>query len=156
MKPFNKNSNLDERQEQALLKIEHNACWLAFWGLLAVILLELIFFGFDLKAVGGEWLVFLVVTLYLFADCMKKGIWDRKLQPNLKTNFLVSLIAGVVCGIVVTLISLRNWPGFPLLSVASGAVSAVFVLGVCLIALQLSAATIKKRQAKMEEEETIE
>ncbi|MGM9614305.1 MAG: DUF6773 family protein [Oscillospiraceae bacterium] len=155
MKRFDKKSNLDERQEQALLKIEHNACWLAFWGLLAVMLVELIFFGFDLKAVGGEWLVFLVVALYLFADCMKNGIWDRKLQPNLKTNFLVSLTAGVVCGLVVTLVSLRSWPGSPLLSVVSGAVSAVFVLGVCLISLQLSAASIKKRQAKMEEE-TIE
>ena len=30
-----KNSNLDERQEQTLLRIEHNGCWLAFWGLLA-------------------------------------------------------------------------------------------------------------------------
>ena len=153
MKRFNKNSNLDERQEQALLKIEHNACWLAFWGLLAVMLLELIFFGFDLKAVGGEWLVFLVLALYLFADCMKNGIWDRKLQPNFKTNFLVSLVAGVACGIVITLVSLRNWPGFPLLSVASGAISAVFVLGLCLIALQLSAAAYKKRQARMESED---
>ena len=29
-----KKSNLDEIQEQELLKIEHNGCWLAFWGLL--------------------------------------------------------------------------------------------------------------------------
>ena len=29
-----KKSNLDEMQEQELLKIEHNGCWLAFWGLL--------------------------------------------------------------------------------------------------------------------------
>ena len=27
-------SNLDERQELKLLKIEHNGCWIAFWGLL--------------------------------------------------------------------------------------------------------------------------
>ena len=31
-----KKNNLDEMQEQELLKIEHNGCWLAFWGLLAV------------------------------------------------------------------------------------------------------------------------
>ena len=34
----NKKSNLDERQEQGLLKIEHNGCWLAFWGLLIAML----------------------------------------------------------------------------------------------------------------------
>ena len=26
-------SNLDERQELKLLKIEHNGCWIAFWGI---------------------------------------------------------------------------------------------------------------------------
>ena len=26
-------SNLDELQELKLLKIEHNGCWLAFWGI---------------------------------------------------------------------------------------------------------------------------
>ena len=34
------NSNLDERQEQALLKIEHNCCWLAFWGLLTALFVQ--------------------------------------------------------------------------------------------------------------------
>lgn len=28
-------SNLDERQELKLLKIEHNGCWFAFWGLVS-------------------------------------------------------------------------------------------------------------------------
>ena len=39
-------SNLDELQELKLLKIEHNGCWLAFWGLLAVILTQI--------AIGNE------------------------------------------------------------------------------------------------------
>ncbi len=29
-----KKNNLDERQEQTLLRIEHNGCWLSFWGLM--------------------------------------------------------------------------------------------------------------------------
>ncbi|MDD7312724.1 MAG: hypothetical protein PUH78_09820 [Clostridia bacterium] len=28
-------NNLDERQEQTLLRIERNGCWFAFWALLA-------------------------------------------------------------------------------------------------------------------------
>ena len=36
-----KKSNLDEMQEQELLKVEHNGCWIAFWGLLAAIYITL-------------------------------------------------------------------------------------------------------------------
>ena len=40
-----KKSNLDEMQEQELLKVEHNGCWIAFWGLLAAIIIQSILFG---------------------------------------------------------------------------------------------------------------
>ena len=43
-------SNLDERQELKLLKIEHNGCWIAFWGLLIVMAIQMI--------VGCKWLSF--------------------------------------------------------------------------------------------------
>ena len=33
-------NNLDEMQEQELLKIEHNGCWLAFWGLLISMIVQ--------------------------------------------------------------------------------------------------------------------
>ena len=33
-----KKNNLDERQEQIMLKIEHNGFWIAFWMLLAAML----------------------------------------------------------------------------------------------------------------------
>ena len=52
-----KKSNLDERQEQDLLKIEHNACWLAFWGLLAVLVVEFVVCGANrIEIFAGEWL----------------------------------------------------------------------------------------------------
>lgn len=35
-----KKSNLDEMQEQELLKVEYNGCWIAFWGLLAAIIIQ--------------------------------------------------------------------------------------------------------------------
>ena len=40
-----KKNNLDEMQEQKLLKIEHNGCWLAFWGLFIVLIAQFIFYG---------------------------------------------------------------------------------------------------------------
>ena len=91
-------SNLDERQEQALLKIEHNGCWLAFWGLLIAMVVQLIVYGFDMKLLAGEWIVFMALCLYIWSSCLKQGIWDRQLKPDRKTNLLASLVAGLAFG----------------------------------------------------------
>ena len=34
-------NNLDEMQEQKLLKIEHNGMWFALWGLIIAIIVQL-------------------------------------------------------------------------------------------------------------------
>lgn len=36
-----KKINLDEMQEQELLTVEHNGCWIAFWSLLAAIIITI-------------------------------------------------------------------------------------------------------------------
>ena len=103
-------SNLDERQEQALLKIEHNGCWLAFWGLLIAMVVQLIVYGFDMKLLAGEWIVFMALCLYIWSSCLKQGIWDRQLKPDRKTNLLASLVAGLAFG---ALMFFSNWKNFP-------------------------------------------
>ena len=52
-------NNLDEMQEQELLKIEHNGCWLAFWGLLVTMIVELFVFGSEEigRIIIGAWIV---------------------------------------------------------------------------------------------------
>lgn len=56
-------NNLDEMQEQKLLKIEHNGVWFTFWGLLFAILIQVVLGGKDLfRNIVGEWTVF----IYLF------------------------------------------------------------------------------------------
>ena len=89
-----KKSNLDEMQEQALLKIEHNGCWLAFWGLLAAIALQMVM-RVPGRQMLGEWIVFMSLSLYIVIACLRKGIWDRHLKANRKTNLIVSLLAAV-------------------------------------------------------------
>src|SRR3712207_7640165 len=69
-----KKNKLDEMQEQKLLKIEHNGMWIAFWGLLAAILFQTIF---EKGNFTGEWIVFMVMSLYTLFACIKNGI-DRK------------------------------------------------------------------------------
>ena len=107
------NNNLDERQEQALLKIEHVGCWLAFWGLLIALMVQVIAFGPDMGRLAGEWIVFMILSIYLVAACLKNGIWDRHFQPNAKTNLSVSLVAGLAVGLFTLAMGLTRFPGKP-------------------------------------------
>lgn len=84
-----KKSNLDEMQEQELLKVEHNGCWIAFWGLQAAIIIQSILFGSqDCKTLAGEGIVFIVLSIYIAVACVRRGIWDRRFQMNAKTNLI--------------------------------------------------------------------
>ena len=91
-------SNLDERQEQKLLEIERNGFWLAFFGLFLVIVVQAIIGEADVR---GEMVILLLSAAYVIGDCVKNGIWDRKFQPNLKTNIIGSVASGSTVVLVV-------------------------------------------------------
>ncbi len=145
-------NNLDERQEQALLKIEHNGCWFAFWALLAAIFAQQFIFGFDFRYMGGEWIIFMALALYMFAACMKNGIWDRHLKPDGRTNVLVSLIAAMLAGVLFGLIIGHRFPDSVKVGVLAGVFTAVIVFVVCIIVLTASVAALRRRTAEMEKE----
>lgn len=147
----NKN-NLDERQEQTLLRIEHNGFWIAFWGLEAAVVVERVFFDFDFRSLAGEMAVFVMLALYLGAGCIRQGIWDRRLKPDLSSNIVVSLTGGLAAGIVGFVYTVRRFPDKILGSIASGIVYAIIAFIVCFAGLQFSAKLFKKRQSRLEEE----
>lgn len=102
---MNKRKNvLDELQEQKLLQLEHNMAWLAFWGLLAAMIVQM-FFGIEdmLENIIGEWVIFMSLCVYMLIACLKNGIWSRFEQPSPKSNLRVCLIAGVACALIVGL-----------------------------------------------------
>lgn len=144
-------SNLDERQELKLLKIEHNGCWFAFWGLLAVMLVQLLLGNNDAKNLAGEWIVFMSLCVYLLTACIKNGIWDRRLKPTLKTNTIANLIAGILTGIAWFIISYRNYHKFAG-AVATGSIMFLCVGGLCFAGLTVFSGVYKKRVKKLEEE----
>lgn len=148
-----KNSNLDERQEQVLLTLEHNSCWIAYWGLLIAMLLQIVLYGFDPARLAGEWCIFMVLSVYLSYTCLKNGIWDRRLKPNAKTNILVSIIAAVIFGAVSSVGICSRFDAEALDYVISfgGATVVTFVL--CFAALSITARAYRKKQAKLETEE---
>lgn len=146
-----KNSNLDERQEQKLLQIEHNGCWFAFWGLMAALIIQMAL-GCEWKSMVGEWIVFMSLALYLSIACMKNGIWDRKLKPDFKTNMIVSTIASLVLGVLWFGISYHNYHKI-VGSIATGVFMFLFTDALCLAGLSFSSWLYKKRVEKMEMDE---
>ena len=136
-------SNLDERQELKLLKIQHYGCWLAFWGLLVDILIQMIL-GNMVKNFIGEVIVFMSLVIYLVVASLKEGIWDRKYKPNLKTNLLFSTIGALVEGIVFFIISYRDYHN---LKGSIGIMILMFFVMeiVCMILLTVAGKFYKKR-----------
>ena len=157
MKLFQENTNhLDEMQEQKLLKLESRGFWLLWWGLLAAMAVQLLVYGVEaFRLLLGEWVVFMLSSVYIAAACIKQGLWDRKLKPNFKTNLLMSLLAGVVSGSFMGVYSYRSF------GAAEAAFWTVALVGgctflLCLLALSLSAAAYKKRRQKLDEGEDSE
>ena len=144
-----KKSNLDEMQEQALLKIEHNGCWLAFWGLLAAMALQMVM-RVPGRQMLGEWIVFMALSLYIVIACLRKGIWDRHLKANWKTNLIVSLLAAVATGILVTLSN--PYLTEPLDYVLVAGLTGGFTFVLCFAALSVCTKLYRNRRNKLDKE----
>lgn len=144
-----KKNNLDEMQEQEMLKIEHNGCWLAFWGLLAVMAVQMIM-RVPGRQMLGEWIVFMVLSLYISIACLRKGIWDRHLKANWKTNVAISLLAAVATGILVTLSN--PYLSEPLDYVLTAGITGGFTFVLVFAALSFSMKLYKKRREKLDQE----
>lgn len=154
-----KKNNLDERQEQALLNIESKGFWLVYWLLLAVIIVQVALQSTNLldqlPPAAGEWLVFMVMCIYVVMRCQKNNIWDRKLEPKFSTNLLMSLAAGAVMSIVCFVIVY-----LPTRDITDSLIGAAFgFVGtaiLCIIGLSICASAYKRKKAKLEAEENSE
>ena len=143
-----KKSNLDEMQEQELLKIEHTGCWLAYWGLLAVMVIQMV-----LRVPGaqilGEWIIFIVLSLYICIACMRKGIWDRRLKANRKTNLVISLLAAIAVTILVVLTN--PYLSEPLDYVLTAGITGGFTFALCFATLSVCVKLYNKRREKLDQ-----
>ena len=141
-------NNLDEMQEQKLLKIEHNSTWLSFWGLLAAIVIQ-VCLGANFYQIAAEWTIFMILAIYLCVGCLKAWIWDRKLKPTLKTNIIVSLIAAVITGLIFGITNYIKYKDMTV-SLATIGIIAALVLLLCFAALEISRLIYRKRTSTLE------
>ena len=145
-----KKSNLDEQQERRLLEIESRGYWLAFWGLLAALLAQMLIYR-DVKPVFGEWIVFIVLSLYLGVSCIRAGIWDRRLDMSRKTCLIASLLAALCAALFMFGFTFLRFHR-PLGSLSAGVISGLITFAGCYIALILAAQATKKRQDELNAE----
>ena len=82
MKKTRKN-NLDEMQDQKLLKLEEYGFWVMFWALVLSIVIQLII-GSSIKEVLGEIIVLLIGSVYISVTTLKNGLWTRTSIPTRK------------------------------------------------------------------------
>lgn len=143
-------NNLDERQELKLLKIEHNGCWFAFWGLVVVILAQCVFENLEVKNIIGEVVILMSLSVYIVVSCLKEGIWDRKLKPDLKTNFFISTIASFVAGIIWFIITYRDYHSLKG-SVGVFIITFIMTNAVCILLLIGASKIYKKRVHDLED-----
>ena len=140
---YQKQNQLDEMQEQTLRKIESRSFWLLWWGLLALIAFQGVI-DISPDAILGELLLHLLISLYMVAECIRNGIWDRHIRPTFTANLAGALIGG---GAVAVLTFLRNsyWPG----ALIAGASSGLLVF----FTLQVTVGMYKKRHQQLENTE---
>lgn len=69
---------LDELQKQILSRIESRGFWIAFWGSLILLIVQMIFAN-NIISVISSWLLFMVLAIYEAVSCLKAGIWNSSL-----------------------------------------------------------------------------
>lgn len=146
-------NRLDEMQEQKMLQIEHNGCWLAFWGLIVAMVVQMILYGRENNGmVAGEWIVFMCLAWYIAIACIRNGIWDRRLKPTSGVNLCASAVAGIAVGVFHAVESYREYHAF-WGSVAVGVFMLALIFTVCYAGLTVWLFLYKKRTDSLENEE---
>lgn len=154
---FRPKNILDERQEKEMLIIEHRACVFMYSGLAFDCVIGIVTGNLHLSfsiMIG----IFFFSCIYIASSSMRKGIWDRYLRPNHKTNLVISLLStGIVFLLLIAglLFRIMN-EGEPIISNFRKIFpillfSAFFFIFVFALISILSSLTIKK-QRKLDEE----
>ncbi|MBR2258645.1 MAG: hypothetical protein IJ899_15210 [Blautia sp.] len=145
-------NNLDEMQELQLLKIEHNGCWLAFWLLLISMAVQSFAYGrIDIRTLAGEWIIFMILSIYLAVACVRKGIWDRRIPMNLKSNLIASAFAAICIGIFNAIVIYMHYRK-PFGTLAAVLIISAITFVVCLAILTFLMKITEKKRAEMDAE----
>ena len=136
---------LDELQKQILLGIESRGFWIAFWGSLILLIVQMIFAN-NIISVISSWLLFMVLAIYEAVSCLKAGIWNSSLYIS-KISSIIAICMGVFQFI---LVSQRGESTYKTIIVLVSVIAVTFFL--CFSAIIIIAKAAKKRRDKLDAE----
>ncbi len=145
----NRTNNLDEMQDQKLLKMEEYGFWIMFWALAIAIVVQLII-GSTLKEVVGEIAVLLIGSIYIAATSLKNGLWTRTSIPSMKGNAITSIVPAVLLAAIHIIKMIRS-ESFNTSNVLFTVAIMVAVYVACFAVLEAFRAMYKKRRAELDD-----
>ncbi len=104
---------------------------------------------------AGEFIVLMLMGIYLMGGCLRNGIWDRHLPATPVVNIGLSLLAAAIASLFNAVCSYRDYQS------ASGAFAVFivyfFMLGTVLsVTLCICSALYHRKKRRLEEENTDE
>lgn len=141
--------NLDEMQENKLLKIEGRGVWLTFWCLFVAIVIQFCL-GTTLRELAGELFAFIPLAIYITVACIKNGIWTRNAKPTTKSNAFLSFIPMALIGIVFLL---RSYINSTLISKDAIRTAVIFMLAIyigCFLLLEVASKGYVNKRNKLD------
>lgn len=148
-------NNLDEMQEQKLLHIESSSFWILYAMLLVAILIQCVFFKPGACEILPELICFLAISFIILIRCAKNGIWDRRFQPNVRTNIAASILAGVVVAAlqpITYLFKPEQWYSLTGMFITMAIVGPL-TFCITFFLMSISSYATKKQSRKLEQEE---
>ena len=145
----NRTNNLDEMQDQKLLKMEEYGFWIMFWALAIAIVVQLIIDS-TLKEVVGEIAVLLIGSIYIAATSLKNGLWTRTSIPSMKGNAITSIVPAVLLAAIHIIKMIRS-ESFNTSNVLFTVAIMVAGYVACFAVLEAFRAMYKKRRAELDD-----
>lgn len=147
---------IDERQQADLNRVTSYGYWMAFYLLIAAILVEGVILSRPFREWAVEWAVFMILAIYEVIACIRIGVWtETKQKPEKKDYVRYSLIGSVLFSAVFTLgYYFRLKPGNRTFEAIASMYAYWFILltVLFLIAYFIGGGIYNRRRRKMEEE----
>ncbi len=111
MKKFWK-KKIDERQQAELNKVGNYGFWLAFWLLLASIMVQGVILHRPFREWAAEWIIFMLIAVFEVIADIKIGVWTEYTQrPGLKSYLINSLLFSGSFSVLFTLGNCTRFKG---------------------------------------------
>lgn len=145
-------NNLDEMQESKLLKIEHNACWIAYCGIILAIVIQLIISAVTGKniSVAGETAVLIIMNIYIVFSSIRNAVRYKDTTSGMKAYTLIILLISLGVSLfegIMSFIEQQNILFSILYFILMFAVLFVSLMALCIIFRVL----FKHKEKKMDE-----